>query len=95
MGEGELSAAIAQFGMAWLIGWMWLVERRAAAVREKQLCDLHDRIMDERRQADALLSVVSANTRALTALEVGQRGLVTMLERVVHRAAHDGRAEQS
>ncbi len=82
MGEVELSTAIAQFGMAGLIGWMWLVERRAAAVREKQLCDLHDRIMDERRHADALLSVVTANTKALTALEIGQRGLTALLERM-------------
>ena len=85
MGEVELSTALAQFGMAGLIGWMWLVERRSASTRERQLCELHDRIMEERRHADALLSVVSGNTKALTALEVGQRGLTALLERVVTR----------
>ena len=72
----------AQFGMAGLIGWMWLVERRAGAIREKQLTDLHERIMEERRHVSTLLSVISANTKALTALEVGQRTLTRILDRL-------------
>ena len=82
MGEIDVAAALAQFGIAGLIGWMWLVERRSATAREKQLCEMHDRLMEERRHADALLSVVTANTKALTALEIGQRGLTALLERM-------------
>ncbi len=78
----ELASALAQLGAAGLIGLMWLTERRAAAAREKQLSDAHERIMHERTHLAALLSVVTDNTRALTALEGGQRTLVSVIERV-------------
>jgi len=78
--ETEIAAALAQLGAAGIIGWMWLSERRAATTREKQLGDLHERLMQERPQLGALLEVVRDNTRALTAVEVGQRGIAAALE---------------
>jgi hypothetical protein len=82
MTETDIAGALAQLGAAGLIGWMWLTERRSAASRERQLAELHDRIMQERTAVSALLAVVSDNTRALTALEAGQRGIAAVLERV-------------
>ncbi len=82
----EITSAFAQLGAAGLIGLMWLTERRAAAAREKQLGDLHERIMQERTHIAALLSVVSDNTRALTALETGQRSLADTMERLAQTA---------
>jgi hypothetical protein len=61
---------------------MWLTERRAAAARETQLRELHDRLLQERPQIATLLAVVQDNTRALTALEAGQRAMAGVLERV-------------
>lgn len=78
----ELTTTLAQLGAAGLIGWLWLAERRAAAARETQLRELHDRILQERPQIAALLAVVRDNTRALTALEAGQRAIVGVVERV-------------
>jgi hypothetical protein len=86
--EPQLAAAFAQFGIAGLIGWMWLTERRAAAARERQLAELHERLLQERPQLQVLLRIVSENTRALTALEVGQRRLAGILERLVGAAAN-------
>jgi len=80
--EPELTATVAQLGAAGLIGWLWLAERRAAAARETQLRELHDRILQERPQIAALLAVVRDNTRALTALEAGQRAIAGVVERV-------------
>lgn len=79
--ESEL-AAIAQFGVAGLVGWMWLAERRAAAGRERQVSELHARLMEERRGVDVLIAALQDNTRALAALEACQRGLVAMLGRL-------------
>jgi hypothetical protein len=79
----DIAASLAQLGAAGLIGWLWLAERRAAAARETQLRELHDRILQERPQIAALLAVVRDNTRALTALEAGQRAMVGVVERVV------------
>lgn len=90
--EPEIATSIAQLGAAGLIGWMWLSERRAGAARETQLRELHDRLLQERPQITALLSVVQDNTRALSALEAGQRAIATAMERMCEarskRAAH-------
>ena len=80
--EPEITTSLAQLGAAGLIGWLWLAERRAAAARETQLRELHDRLLQERPQIATLLAVVRDNTRALTALEAGQRAIVSVLERV-------------
>lgn len=73
---------IAQFGAAGLIAWMWLWERRGAVQREMQLTEAHARVLEQRVQLDALLSVVQENTRAVAALEAGQRVLGGLLERL-------------
>ena len=75
----DLIPALAQLGAAGLIGWMWLTERRAAADREQQLREAHTAILDERPRLDVLLKALDANTRAITALEVGQRQLVELV----------------
>lgn len=75
-------AALTQFGVAGLVCWMWLAERRAAGVRERQVGELHERLMRERRELDVLVTTLRENTRALTALEACQRGLVAMLGRL-------------
>ncbi len=88
MPDIDLAASLAQLGAAGLIGWMWLSERRAAAARENQLRELHERLIQERPQLAVLLAVVRDNTRALTALEAGQRGIVTALERLARPPRH-------
>jgi hypothetical protein len=82
MPDLTIASALAQFGAAGLIGWMWLAERRAAGARERQLAELHERLMQERPHTGLLLEVVRDNTRALTALELGQRTLTGLLERL-------------
>jgi len=77
--EQQVIAAVAQFGAAGLIGWMWLTERRSAAERERQLSDLHARVMEDRTSLNVLVGALSDNTRALAALESGQRELVRVL----------------
>lgn len=78
--ELDLATTLTQFGMAGLVAWMWLVERRSASDREKQLVATHERLMEQRIQLDALLRVVADNTRAVTAVEAGQRALGAAIE---------------
>lgn len=82
MPDLELTTTLTQFGMAGLIAWMWLTERHAASGRERQLTEAHERILDQRVQLDALLTVISENTRAVAALEASQRALSRLAERV-------------
>jgi len=77
--EAELLGAAAQTGVVGLLAWMWLLERRAAAARELELAELHERVLSDRVKLDVLVGVVTSNTRALTALESVQRVLVSRL----------------
>lgn len=78
----ELAAAAAQFGTAGLIGWMWLTERRAAGERDRQVAELHARILQERECVTACLDALKDNTRAITALEGTQRVLAEAVGRM-------------
>lgn len=80
--DAEVMGALTQFGVAGLICWMWLVERRAGAERERQLSESHRALMQQRDEKDGLVEVVRDNTRAVTALEVGQRELIGAIDRL-------------
>ena len=79
MDQTEPLGWISQFGVAGVIGVLWVLERRAAAARERQINEAHERIVRERREMDLLLEALRENTRALTTLEVGQRTLIARL----------------
>jgi hypothetical protein len=80
MPDPDVIGILAQFGAAGLMAWMWLSERRAAAVREQQVSEAHTRIMDQKGELDVLVRALESNTRAMTALEVGQRHMIELLE---------------
>ena len=74
--EGQIAAWVTQFGMAGLIAWMWLSERRAASARESQLTEAHRIVVEQRVQLDALMGLIAENTRAISALETSRSGLL-------------------
>lgn len=82
MNEVDIASTIAQFGAAGLVGWMWLTERRTAAVRDQQVAQSHQRLMEARSELDVLVRALESNTRAITALEVGQRHVLEVLARL-------------
>lgn len=86
MVEMEVGQALVQFGVAGLIGWMWLSERRWAQAREKQLSEAHERLMHERASQGVLVEIVKDNTRAMAALEHGQRAIAELIARMDGRA---------
>ncbi|MCA9282381.1 MAG: hypothetical protein H6812_01075 [Phycisphaeraceae bacterium] len=87
MGEAELLGTVAQFGMAGLIAAMWLIERKSALTRERELSEAHGRVMSQKVELDSLIEVVRENTRAVSALEGGQRELTALLHRAGGSAA--------
>ncbi len=96
MSEVDLASALAQFGAVGFIGWMWLIERKAAARREKQLGELHERLLRERTNVEVLISVVSGNTRALASLDAAQRRLVSAIDALLGRTiCSETRAESA
>lgn len=82
MAEIEVAAMFAQFGIAGLVCWMWLVERRSSTEHERRIAELHRRVMDANKEVDVLLRALNDNTRALAAVEAGQRALLAALGRL-------------
>lgn len=83
--EAELAGVMAQFGAAGLVGWMWLSERRTAAVREGQVAEAHEKLMEQQTKVEMVVRAIEANTRALTSLEVGQGHLLRYLDAAARR----------
>lgn len=80
--EAEVMGALTQFGVAGLICWMWLVERRASSERERQISEAHRAIIEQRNERDGLVEVVRENTKALAMLEGLQRELIGAIDRL-------------
>ncbi len=97
MDPSTLAATLTQFGVAGLIGWMWLSERRAAAERDRHLAEAHERIAQDRVAMNAVLEALRDNTRVLGGVESTLRGLASDLSRFHRgqRAARDPRATRT
>jgi hypothetical protein len=80
--EAEVMGAISQFGVAGLVCWMWLIERRASADRERQITEAHTKLIGHDDGRRVLIEVVRENTKAMAALEAGQRELGCAIERI-------------
>ena len=63
--EVEIVNTLTQFGVAGLICWMWLVERRSSAERERQISESHRAVIELRNKRDGLLEVVRDNTNLI------------------------------
>lgn len=59
---------LTSFGAAGLMGAMWLWERTTNRTREEQLTAVHDRVLSDRVQLEALVQIVQENTQAMTRL---------------------------
>lgn len=70
-----LLAELADFGIAGVIAAMWVIERRAASTRERELTEAHAEILERGKSVDALMRVVQDNTLALGRIESTQREL--------------------
>tara|TARA_R110000868_G_scaffold119469_2_gene317010 strand:+ start:351664 stop:351939 length:276 start_codon:yes stop_codon:yes gene_type:complete len=77
--ETEVLSALTQFGVAGMVCAMWLIERRASSIRERQISEAHARLIGQLDDRTALIAVIKENTRALSMLEAGQRGLIDVL----------------
>lgn len=90
--ETQVVADVVQFGVAGLIAWMWLSERRASATRERELTEAHGRLMRGELELGVLVEALRENTRVLSALEAGQRELV---HAIAGQGGHRGPGERS
>lgn len=71
-----------QFGMAGLMGVLWVWERTHSRKRETQLTAAHEQLSRQRDELRVLFGVVRKNTRALVEFERTQRRLGQVLEQI-------------
>ena len=90
----ELMTILSQFGPAGLLGVLWILERRHATLRDRQLADAHRTLTAPPSPAAALLSVVRDNTRAIVTLEQTLRHLLRTAERLSDRLSGSGRGHR-
>ena len=74
--------ALVQFGVAGLMGALWVWERTHSRKREAQLTEAHQRLMDQDRHVDVLVRLVRHNTRAMVGFEEVHRRMCDLLERM-------------
>lgn len=80
---------LAQFGVAGLMGVLWVWERMYSRRREQQLSQAHQRLTVRDQQATVLLDMVKHNTRALVRFERTQRRTCDLLEGIRNEMAHE------
>jgi hypothetical protein len=89
-----MDPTLTNFGAAGLIAACWLLERRAAAARERALEQAHERLLAERRDTAILIRLVKDSTRALTAVERTQRAVLDLLDHLAHQSPRPPHARQ-
>jgi len=76
----DLIQSLVQFGVAGLMGILWVWERQYSRLRERQLTQTHDKLAAERQHLKVLAAMVQQNTRALERFEHTQSRLLAVLE---------------
>ena len=73
------------FGVAGLMGALWVWERAHSRKRERQLTEAHARLMARDHQLAVLIRLVRQNTKALVSFERLQVRMCDVLEGMVNR----------
>jgi len=79
-----------QFGVAGLMGALWVWERTHSRKRERQLTQAHDRLIARDQQIGVLIRLVRQNTRAIVSFERLQGRVCDLLERLRNDRAAGG-----
>jgi len=80
----EVIDAMAQLGVAGLMGLLWVWERMLSRRREGQLSETHDRLMQQHEQLKVLVRLIYRNTQVIERFDQTQSQLIHLLEQVQH-----------
>lgn len=75
---------LTQFGVAGLMGLLWVWERSMSRKRESQLDEAHHRLMNQQDELRILVKLVRQNTRAMSRFDQTQLQLKAILEKMHH-----------
>lgn len=75
---------LTQFGVAGLMGLLWVWERLMSRKRETQLNEAHVRLEHQHHELSVLVKLVRQNTRAIVRFDRTQLQLKELLEKMHH-----------
>jgi hypothetical protein len=78
---GPVAGDLASFGVAGLMGALWIWERKLSRARESELSEAHEALVQERGLLGIVNELVRHNTAALSSLQETQRQLVAILSK--------------
>ena len=73
---------VTQFGVAGLMGALWLWERIYSRKREQELTQTHQRLTGQQQELNILIDLVSRNTAAIERFEQTQQRVADLIERI-------------
>jgi hypothetical protein len=73
---------LTQFGVAGLMGVLWVWERLMSRKHEAQLDAAHQRLMGQRQELEVLVDLVARNTAAIERFDQTQAQLRQLLEKM-------------
>lgn len=88
----EMIDGLAQFGVAGLMGMLWVWERMHSRKRESQITEAHEHLMRQAQELAVLTQLVSQNTEALISFESAQQRMCQLLEDIAHEMRKSDRA---
>lgn len=71
-----------QFGVAGLMGALWLWERIYSRKREQELTQTHQRLTTQQQELHILIDLVNRNTVAIERFEQTQQRVADLIERI-------------
>lgn len=78
--DGTMVEALHRFGVAGLMGVLWVWERMYSRKREQQLTESHHELMQKKQEADILIELTRKNTIALIEMEQTQKRACELLD---------------
>ncbi len=75
---------LTQFGVAGLMGLLWVWERLMSRKRETQLNEAHLHLQHQHHELNVLVKLVRQNTRAIVRFDRTQLQLKELLEKMHH-----------
>ncbi len=80
----EAIQQLTQFGVAGLMGLLWVWERLMSRKREAQLNEAHLNLQGQHHELNVLVKLVRQNTRAIVRFDRTQLQLKELLEKMHH-----------
>jgi len=83
----EMIEPLTQFGVAGLMGFLWVWERKLSRKRESQLDTAHRELIGQRDQQQQLMQIVKHNTQTIERFDQTLSEVFRLLEKLNHESS--------